>query len=380
MKKLAWIVVAVMLLFAIAPTAQAQGFEAQAKSYILIDAGSGDVLAEHNADEQLACASVVKSMTLLLVMEAQHSGRIALDERVTISTHAASMGGTQVFLDANTAHTVEDLIKAVVVCSANDAAVALAEKIAGSEQAFVDMMNKKASVMGLGAHFNNASGLSSEGQTMSVRDAAAVSQELGGYDLFFKWSGIWMDNYVHPDGRLTEMVNTNRMVRYYDGCDGICTGSSQEAGYCIAATVKRSGGRFVYVSFGSPNSATRFDEAKAAFEFAFAGFTAKTVVREGQQLGKNLAVEGGTKSLVNVYAGQGFSTLIEKGRENLLEKELVLLEDVAAPLSEGDVIGYLRILLDGEEIGRVDAIVKQDVPALNFPNSLRRILIWWLFG
>jgi D-alanyl-D-alanine carboxypeptidase (penicillin-binding protein 5/6) len=200
------------------------------------------------------------------------------------------------------------------------------------------------------------------------------------HDLFYKWSGIWMENYVHPDGRETEMVNQNRLVRYYEGSDGIATGSSGAAGYCIAATVKRSGGRFIYVALGAPNSSTRFDEAKAAFDYAFAGFTAKTVVAQGQKLGSNLAIAGGTESFIDVYAGQGFSTLIEKGKEGTLEKELVLLENIAAPIEKGQVLGYMRVLLDGAEIGRVDAVAGESVSERNFPNAFKRILTWWLFA
>ena len=382
MKRCIIVLLVVVLLSAFTITAYAdeETETSQAESYIMIDAGSGNVLKEMNADEQRPCASVVKTMSMLLIFEALNTGRISLNDTVAISEHASSMGGTQVFLDVNTTHQVEDLLKAVMMCSANDAAVALAEKVAGSEEAFVEMMNKKAQVMGLGAHFINASGLSADDQTMSARDIAMVSSELVQYDLFYTWSGIWMDYYIHPDGRETEMVNANRLVRYYDGCDGICTGSSTEAGYCLAATVKRSGGRFIYVSLGSPNSATRFDEASAAFDYAFAGFTAKTIVREGQQLAKKLEVTGGTKTLVNVYAAEEFSALIEKGQEDTLEKELVLLEEVTAPLSAGDSVGYLRILLDGEEIGRVDAIVKQDVGELNYASAIKKILMWWLFS
>jgi len=382
MRKWICALLAAVLLLMPFVTANAEQEEApsQAKSYIMIDAGSGNVLGEGNADEQLPCASVIKTMSILLVMEAIDDGRIAPHDTVTISAHASSMGGTQVFLDVNTTHKVEDLLKAVIVCSANDAIVALAEKVAGSEEEFVAMMNKKAQVMGLGAHFVNANGLSADGQTMSARDIATVCRELARHDLFYTWSGIWMDYYVHPDGRETEMVNANRMVRYYDGCDGICTGSSSEAGYCMAGTVKRSGGRFIYVSLGSPNSAARFEEASNAFDYAFAGFTAKTIVREGQQLAKNLEVAGGTKTLVGVYAAEEFAALIEKGKEDTLEKELVLLEEVTAPLCAGDSVGYLRILLDGEEIGRVDAIVKQDVSELNFASAIKKIMTWWLFS
>jgi D-alanyl-D-alanine carboxypeptidase (penicillin-binding protein 5/6) len=241
------------------------------------------------------------------------------------------------------------------------------------------MMNKKAGVLGIKATFVNATGLGDE-QKISARDAAVICQQLVKHDLFYKWSGIWMDNYIHPDGRETEMVNQNRLVRFYEGCDGIATGSSGEAGYCIAATVKRSGGRFIYVALGAPNSSTRFDEAKAAFDYAFAGFTAKTIVTEGQKLGSDLAIVGGTAPFIDVYAAEGFSTLIEKGKEGTLEKELVLLENITAPVEEGQVVGYLRILLDGTEIGRVDAVAGQRVAERNFGNAFKRILMWWLFA
>ncbi len=379
MKRIMIIALAFVMVFAFASTANAQSYTATSKAYILVDASSGNVLAEQNADEQLPCASVAKVMSILLFLEAEDSGRMTLSDTATVSEHAAAMGGTQVFLDVNTTHTVENLLKAAIVCSANDATVTLAEKMAGSETAFVDMMNKKAGVLGIKAQFVNASGLGDE-QKMSARDVATVCRELVKYDLFYKWSGIWMENYVHPDNRETEMVNQNKLVRFYEGCDGIATGSSNAAGYCIAATVKRDGGRFIYVALGSSNSSTRFDEAKAAFEYAFAGFTSKTIVREGQKLGSDLAIAGGTLPFIDVYAGQDFSTLIEKGKEGQIEKELVLLENISAPIKEGDVIGYLRILVDGTEIGRVDAVVKQEVAESNFANAFRRILTWWLFA
>jgi len=378
MKKILIIMLTVMLLFAPWLTAHAEGPQIRAKAWILVDAASGNVLLEHNADEPMECAGVVKTMSMLLILDAVKTGRISLTEPVTISKHAASMGGTQVFLDANSTHTVENLIKAMVVCSANDATVALAEKVAGSEDAFVDMMNKKAEVLGLTGRFTNATGLGSD-KTMTARDVATVCQELARYDLIYTWSKIYLENYIHPDGRKTEMVNQNRLVRFYEGCDGFATGSTPTAGYCLAASVKRSGGRFIFVSLGSANSSTRFDDAKAAFDYAFAGFTAKTIVREGQELARNLAVTNGATPFINAYAAEDFSALIEKGKENMLEKELVLLEEISAPVEEGQVLGYLRILLDGEEIGRVDVISKQKVEVLDFGNALGRLLKFWLF-
>lgn len=378
MKKI-FIAIAAAILLCAPQSATAEGLSTKAKAAILVDAGTGNVLYELNADEQLECASVTKIMSLLLFCESEKSGRLSLADTAAISSHAASMRGTRVFLDANTTHNVENLFKAVAVCSANDACVALAEKIAGSEQAFVEMMNKKAQVLGLGASFDNATGLGAANK-MSARDAAVICRELLKHNLAFKFGGVWMENYIHPDGRETEMVNQNRLVRFYEGCDGIATGSSASAGYCLAATAKRDGGRFIYVSFGTPGSAARFDEAKGAFDYAFAGFISKTVVREGQQLAGNLAVSGGTLPFINVYAAREFSLLLEKGKEGSLEKELVLLEDIRAPLAEGEIVGYLSISLDGTEIGRVDAVTGQNVDALNFLNAFRRIMVWWLFA
>jgi len=380
MKKLIVFALVFMTLLALPPAAAAAGLTTQAKSYILVDAGSGAALIEKDADKQLECASLVKSMSLLLFFDAEKNGRLSLSDTITVSKNAASKGGTQVFIDANTMHKVSDLLKAVVVCSANDACVALAEKIAGSEEAFVEMMNKKAREMGLSANFVNCTGLSAQGQTMSARDVAKVCAELVKYDLLYKWSTVWLDTYTHPDGRKTEMVNTNRLVKYYAGCDGICTGSSPGAGYCLAATAKRSGGRFIFVLLGSPNSSSRFDDANKAFDYAYAGFSAKTLVTEGQQLAGGLRVNSGATPYVNVYAAKSFSALVEKGKENRIEKELVLLENISAPLKEGDAVGYLKITLDGQEIGRVDAVVKQDVEVMNFPNALKKILAWWLFA
>ncbi len=380
MKKLIVFVSALILLFSFTVTVYAEPLATKSKSYILVDAGSGNVLMEKDADAQYECASLVKVMSLLLFCEAEKSGRLSLSDTVTISRHAASMGGTQVFLDANTSHPVENLLKAVTVNSANDAAVALAEKVAGSEEAFVEMMNKKAGVLGVSQNFKNSTGLEAQGQTMSARDIAVICRELVKFDLLRNWSNIWMENYVHPDGRETEMVNANRLIKFYAGCDGICTGSSPGAGYCIAATAKRGGGRFIYVALGSPNSSARFDEAGKAFDYAYAGFTAKTIVTQGQQLAKNLQISGGTSPYVNVYAQEGFSALIEKGKEAAIEKELVLLDNVAAPLKSGDVVGYLKVTMDGNEIGRINAVVNQDIDVLDFKNSLRRILMWWLFA
>lgn len=378
MKKIFIAFAAILAICVLPMTAAAQGFSSNAKAAILIDAGSNNVLYELNPDEQYECAGVTKIMSVLLFCEQEKAGMLSLSDTVTISAHAASVRGSTVFLDANTNHSVSDLLKAVQVCSANDACVALAEKVAGSEQAFVEMMNKKAQVLGIGASFENATGVENSNK-MSAKDASVICCELLKYELAFKFCDIWMQDYTHPDGRQTEMVNQNRLVRFYQGCDGFATGSSASSGYCLAATAKRDNSRFIYISLGMPSSSARFDEAKRAFDYAFAGFVSKTMVRKGQQIAANLKVAGGTEPTINIYAAQEFSILIEKGKEGTLEKELVLLEDICAPIAEGEVVGYLKILADGDEIGRVDVVSGKKIDVLNFLNAFKRIMVWWLF-
>ena len=212
----------------------------ECKSALLMEASSGQIIFETNADEKRPVASVVKIMTILMCLEAVDSGRVSLDDRVTISKNASGMGGSQVLLDTGEVQTLDVLLKSTVVGSANDAAVAIAEHLYGSQELFVKQMNARAQALGMkDTVFVNCTGLPAQGQHTTARDVARMAAALFGHELYYKYAGIWMDKVDHGDGRVTDLTNTNRLIRFYDGCDGGKTGSTNEAGYCIAATARQ---------------------------------------------------------------------------------------------------------------------------------------------
>ena len=242
--------------------------EVPAKSAILMEQSTGQVLCEMNADEQMPPASITKVMTLLLVMEAVESGRLSLEDTVTCSPHASSMGGSQIWLEVGEQMTVQDLIKATAVASANDASVALAEKVAGSEDAFVVMMNERAEQLGMtGTHFVNCTGLDAPGHLTTARDIATMSRILIQHPMIREYSSIWMDSLR---GGETQLVNTNKLVRFYDGATGLKTGTTDGAGSCLAATATRNGLSLVAVSLGSATSDERFQSARNILEYGCA--------------------------------------------------------------------------------------------------------------
>lgn len=351
-----------------------------AKTYILVDAQSGTVLSEKDADTKLPCANVIKTMALLLFMEALQDGKLQLTDLVSISQNAHQKGGTTVFLDGGKNYKAGDLLKAVIVCSANDATTALAEHLTGSEEDFVKNMNDRASKMGLkNTRFVNTTGLDAEGQYSSARDMALICCELVKYPQFFKWSKVYMEDFIHEGGRVTQMVNYNKLVRFYEGCDGIKTGSSSTAGYCVAATAKKSGTRLIYVGLDSPNSEKRFDGAKKSLDYGFANYTSKTIVKKDTVLKEGIPVAKGDKSMIDAVASSDFSVLLPKGKENSVKKELTVQENLSAPIEKGQIIGKLSVTVDGEEIGKVDIICNQAVAELEYLSALQKLLFWWLF-
>lgn len=372
---------ALLVIFAAFPTVSSALGEVStdAKSYVLMDASTGTVLSEKDADKPMPCANVIKTMSMLLFMEAMDQGKLKTGDKVTISPNAAKKGGTSVFLDANKSYRAGDLLKAVTICSANDACVALAEHLAGGEEEFVKQMNDKAASLGCkNTKFVNCTGLDAEGQETSARDMALISRELVRHPQFFKWSSIYMQDFTHDGGRTTQMVNPNKLVRFYDGCDGIKTGSSAKAGYCIAATAKRSGGRFIFVSLGSKSSDTRFEGAKKAFDMAFSNYASKTVVKKDTVIKEGIPVAKGDKPNIDAYTASDLSVLVPKGKENALEKEVTISENLAAPLEPGQIIGKLTVRLDGNELGSVDIICKEPVQELQFLSSIQKIMHLWI--
>ena len=249
------------------------------KSAILMDFSSGTILYEKDAEKHLPIASMVKMMTILLTFDEIDNGNLTEETMITTSENASGMGGSQVFIDPYVEYSAGDLIKSVIIASANDASVALAEHISGSEEAFVVKMNEKAKLLGMdNTNYTNCTGLPSPEQYSCAKDCAIVLKEVAGHDIYHKYSTIWMDELTHPSGRKTELVNTNRLIRYYEGCDGGKTGSTNEAGCCLSATAKRNNMRLISVIVGAQNSQTRFNECSKLFNYGFANFENKSII------------------------------------------------------------------------------------------------------
>ncbi len=360
------------------PLEAAAPFALETPSYILVEAQTGTVIFEHNADQRRPVASVTKLMTILLTLEALNAGTVSPADMVTASKAAAGMGGSQALLDAGSAYKLDELLKATIIASANDAAVALAEHIAGTEQHFIDRMNARAAELGLtNTAYKNCTGLPAEGQYTSARDVAALSREVGRHPRFFQYSTIWMDTLTHPGGRTTDLTNTNRLVRFYTGCDGFKTGSTNEARYCISATAKQDGMRLIAVVLGTAASQTRFNEARKMLEYGFASYRLFPVVSEGDRLGLSVNVSRGGTDTVGAAAGGGFMLLIKKGEESTIRLEAALPERVQAPVKRGDAIGEIRVLKGDVKLATLPAVAEADVGLPGYLEALLRILNRW---
>lgn len=302
-------------------------------SAILCEASTGQVIFEKNADERRPVASVNKVMTILLTLEAVDEGRVSLEDQVTVSPRAASMGGSQAFLDAEERYKLSELLKTVIVASANDSAVALAEHLAGTEESFVRLMNTRAEELGLtNTHYANCTGLPAQEHYTTARDVAKLSAQLDLHPIYYRYSTIWMDEIKHRGGRVTSLTNTNRLIRFYPGCDGYKTGSTNEARYCVSATAKKEGMRLIAVVLGTPAGQTRFDEARAMLEYGFANVQLVTPIAQGQALDMTVPVRLGGRDEVSVLSGGTCSLLERRGEKNALSLEAALVEKVNAPV------------------------------------------------
>lgn len=332
------------------------------KSAILMEANTGEVLYENSADMALPPASVTKVMTLLLVMEAIESGKINYADKVRASKNACSMGGSQIYLEENEEMTVEDLVKSVVIASANDAAVALAEYVSGTEEAFVARMNERAAELGMkNTHFENTNGLddSVERHLTSAHDIAIMSRELIKYPRITEFSSIWMDTIRNGEFGLT---NTNRLIRYYKGATGLKTGSTSKAGFCISATAERDGMTLICVIMGAPSRDIRNAAATSLLDWGFSNYG---LYRTEGEVISDIPVEKGT---VDMVSGEysGFSRILKKDGKKNIEKILEIPNSLSAPIKKGDTIGKVLYMLDGKEIGNTDIIATIDVQQINF--------------
>ena len=346
------------------------------KSAVLIEAETGRVLYEQNADEALPPASVTKVMTLLLTMEAIEKGTISLDQILTASEHAASMGGTQVFLEVGEQMSVEDLLKSVIIASANDAAVVLAEAIAGSEESFVAMMNLRAAELRMNnTHFENTNGLDDTvtNHVTSARDIAIMSRELISHEKILQYSGIWMDTVRNGAFGLT---NTNRLVRFYRGATGLKTGSTSKAKFCISATAKRDGMHLIAVIMGAETRDVRNAEATKLLDWGFANYSLYTYEACEQGEIKLLGSKANSISCEN----EAFSVLVPKGKASKVTVETLLPESVDAPIRAGESVGKLVFNLDGETIGEMNITSTATAERITFAElfifMLQRFILW----
>ncbi len=343
------------------------------KSCILMEASTGTVLYESNADEALPPASVTKIMTILLVMEAVSSGAASFDDQVSVSENAASMGGSQVYLEPGETMTLSEMLKCVIIASANDASVALAEHIAGSEEAFVSKMNERAAELGMkSTHFVNTNGLddapNAESHRTSARDIAIMSRELiTNYPEIFKYTTVWMDTIRNGAFGLT---NTNRLIRFYRGATGLKTGSTSKAGFCISATAERDGMSLIAVIMGSPTRDVRNECAKTLLDHGYANYC---VYSDPSCETDSVRVTGGKTDHIKTVKGE-YSAVLKKGADKNVTSEIALPESIAAPVKAGDVIGTVTYSLDGEIIGEAPVTATENVEKISYFDVICKIL------
>ena len=349
----------------------ARAVEVAAPSAILMEKETGTVLFAKDEHKQLEPASVTKVMTLLLTMEAVDSGQLSYDDMITASAHACSMGGSQIWLKENEQLSVSDMLKAVCVVSANDCAVALAETVAGSEDAFVERMNQRAAELGMNdTTFKNATGLPAAGHVTSAYDIALMSRELIlNHPDIRQYTTIWMDTLRNGESQL---VNTNRLVRFYEGATGLKTGSTDSALYCLSATAEREGMELIAVIMKGATSAQRFEDAQTLLSYGFANYALRKIVPD--QALPPVPVELGTQATVQPVPGEGGTLLMEKAKAGNLTQSVTLEESAAAPVALGDRLGTLTVTSGEEIVAEIPLLAGEEVPRVTFGQMFLRLL------
>lgn len=376
MKKLLSLFLCLCLFIPVTVSAEAP-LELTSKSALLMEASTGTILHEKASHEPLPPASVTKIMTLLLVMEALDNGQYTLDDMVSVSALAASMGGSQVYLEENEQLSVHDMIKAVAVASGNDAAVALAEFTAGSHEGFVVKMNERAKQLGMNdTNFVNCNGLDEDGHVTSAHDIALMSKELMKHPKIFEYTTIWMDSL--RDGSFG-LVNTNKLVRFYQGATGLKTGSTSVAGFCISATAKRDNMDLIAVVMGAPTSKERFADATKMLDYGFANYAISNSLVTADEL-PDITVKKGLADTVSIGLADGFNMLLEKSKIGSVEKTITLPDHVNAPIAENHKVGEVEFFLDGKSIGKCDIVAKAEVKALNPWGMIKKLSSYYFYG
>jgi len=345
-----------------------------AKSYIVMDQ-NGSILVEKNSDEKREVASICKLMTTLLTLENIDNGKISLEEEFVASARACAVEGSQAFLDAGSSYSVEDLLKSVIVASANDSAIVLAEGIGGNENNFVNMMNAKAKTLGMNnTKYFNSTGLHEGEQYSTAKDTAILLNEVSKYDIYQKDCSIWMDELIHPSGRKTELVNTNRLIKYYPHCITGKTGYTDEAGYCLSSTAMKNNLHLTCVVLGCDNSADRFTESVELYNYAYANFTSKKIVDKSELLEINVPVKRGKEENCQAKASEDFVLTEKIGEDKGYEIEYEIFKDISAPIKTGDCVGNLLIVSDGKIIKSIDIVSAEDIDKQTYFDVLRNVV------
>ena len=341
------------------------------KSAILLEQESGNILFEKDADIKMPPASITKIMTLLLVMEAIDSGKIKFDDVVTCSPHASSMGGTQIWFEPGEQMTVHELLKATAIASANDASVALGEHISGSEEAFVNLMNTRAAELGMtNTTFKNATGLDADGHLTTARDIAKMSQELLKHPKITEYTTIWMDSLRNGE---TQLVNTNKLVRFFPGATGLKTGTTDGAGSCLSASATRNGLSLIAVVLGYDTSVQRFGSARGLLEFGFANYEVRAVPEPEPEI-TPIKVKGGVRQQVVLKSQAPKHMLVEKGRGTKMTQQSEMVESFDAPVKEGTHAGTIRVLLEGVLVCEYEVVTAEAIDKMNMRSALE--ILW----
>ncbi len=377
MKRTVFTLIFAIFLNIFSPCVLAEDLTPNVKSSILMEASTGKILYEKNADEHLPIASVTKIMTMLLIMERIESGALSFDDMVTVSENANSYGGSTMFLETGEQLSVHDMLKGIAVASANDGCVAMAEHIAGSEAAFVEMMNKRAAELGMeGSVFLNTNGLDEDGQYSTARDVAIMSRELIKHKKVFEYTKIWTDSL--RDGKFA-LANTNKLIRFYSGATGLKTGSTSKAGCCLSATAERDGMELIAVILAAPDTKTRFSSASALLNYGFSGYSVKKQTEKGEPTGM-LAISKGVKKEISTVAADSYSVLCEKANPAQIEKTVVFFDSVAAPVKKGDKVGEITFTEGGTLTATVDIVADEDAEKKGFAQVFADMLMILVSG
>ena len=371
----------IMVIMSLSTTAFADDKKVQepinisSKTAILMDVGSGQILFEKNPHEKLPPASVTKVMTMLLIVEALDSGKIKLDDEVQISERASEMGGSQIFLEPGETQKVDDLLKGIAVASANDACVAMAEYVGGSEEEFVAMMNNKAKQLGMNdTNFSNTNGLPIENHYTSAHDIAIMSRELLKHDKITKYLTTWMDQIVVGKKKTTiGLANTNKMIKHYQGATGVKTGFTQEAKYCLSASAKRGETHLVAVTLGAPTTQERFKDSSSLLSYGFANYESVKLCSKSDKIA-TLTLDKADDNKVNLVAKDDLTALIKKGESKDFTKKIDVSKNIDLPVKKGTKLGTISIYKGDKQVGKIDLINEKDINKASYFKMFERVI------